>query len=68
MSQQIVPASTGTRPTSSITVGKRFRKDLGDLDRLVQSIADIGLVHPIVITSENKLIAGVRRLEAPPVP
>jgi ParB family chromosome partitioning protein len=37
---------------------------LGDFDALVHSIADVGLLHPIVIDSKNRLLAGYRRLEA----
>ena len=48
----------------SIKVGKRARVDLGDLTDLMKSIQDIGLIHPIVVTSERELIAGGRRLEA----
>ena len=48
-----------------IKVGKRYRKDLGDLDALVNSITETGgLLHPIVVTTEHKLIAGQRRLQA----
>lgn len=52
------------RPINVIRVGQRHRKDLGDIKGLAQSIADIGLLHPIVITPDNELIAGQRRLEA----
>jgi N6-adenosine-specific RNA methylase IME4 len=37
---------------------------LGDVQALARSIADIGLLHPLVITSDGYLIAGQRRLEA----
>src|SRR5437764_732820 len=47
-----------------IDVGFRFRKDLGDLRSLADSIADVGLLHPVVVTPEGRLIAGQRRLEA----
>src|ERR1700694_4338539 len=47
-----------------IQVGFRYRKDLGDLRTLAQSIADVGLLHPVVVTPEGRLIAGQRRLEA----
>lgn len=52
------------RKISVIKVGSRFRKDLGDIDGLAKSIAEIGLLHPIVINEKNELIAGFRRLEA----
>lgn len=48
----------------NIVVGDRRRKDLGDIDSLANSIADIGLLHPIVVSLDGKLIAGQRRLEA----
>jgi hypothetical protein len=47
-----------------IKVGERFRKDLGDIDGLAQSIKDVGLLHPIVINENNELVAGHRRIEA----
>ena len=43
---------------------ERFRKDLGDLTELKKSIAEIGLIHPIVVDSNGTLIAGKRRLQA----
>jgi len=43
---------------------ERFRKDLGDLVELKNSIKEIGLIHPIVIDSRGELIAGARRLKA----
>jgi ParB-like chromosome segregation protein Spo0J len=51
-------------PIDSIKVENRFRKVLGDLKPLEESIREIGLLHPIVVNSDFKLIAGVRRLEA----
>jgi len=47
-----------------ICIGKRYRKNLQDIDSLIKSIKDIGLLQPIVVDSENNLIAGYRRLEA----
>ena len=56
---------TDLRSTSSIKIGDaRYRKVLGDIDGLATSIHDIGLLHPIVITPQNELIAGGRRLAA----
>jgi len=48
----------------SITVGQRFRRDVGDIDGLAQSIRDLGLLHPIIIRSDGRLLAGLRRLLA----
>jgi len=47
---------------NKIKVGKRFRKDLGDLSTLKESINKVGLLQPIVIDENNNLIAGERRL------
>jgi len=47
-----------------IQLGFRYRKDLGDLRALAQSIGEVGLLHPVVVTPEGRLIAGQRRLEA----
>ena len=56
---------TDLRPTNAIKIGDgRHRKVLGDIDGLAASIHDIGLLHPIVITPQNELIAGGRRLVA----
>ncbi|MBS3939652.1 MAG: ParB N-terminal domain-containing protein [Actinobacteria bacterium] len=52
------------RPIEAIQVGHRHRRDLGDLDELVASIRDQGLLQPITISPEGTLICGVRRLEA----
>jgi ParB-like chromosome segregation protein Spo0J len=49
---------------SDIKVGKRFRKDLGKIDDLVESIKNNGLIVPVTITKDRVLIAGVRRIEA----
>ena len=47
-----------------IEVGNRARADLGDLADLMASIRTLGLLQPIVVTHDNKLIAGGRRLES----
>lgn len=51
-------------PLDSIIVGERHRRDLGDLDGLARSMAELGLLQPIVIRPEGMLIAGERRLHA----
>lgn len=40
----------------------RIRKDLGDISELCQSIAEVGLIEPIVVSEDFVLIAGWRRL------
>src|SRR6266853_5675984 len=47
-----------------IEIGFRYRKELGDVRALADSIAEVGLLHPIVVTPEGRLIAGQRRLQA----
>lgn len=47
-----------------IVVGERVRKDLGSLQELADSIRDRGLLQPIVVDSDNNLVAGFRRVEA----
>jgi ParB family chromosome partitioning protein len=49
---------------TDIRLGDRARRDLGSLDDLRDSIADVGLLCPIVIDHEHNLICGHRRLEA----
>jgi ParB family chromosome partitioning protein len=52
------------RPISSILIGMRHRRDLGDVTGLAQSIREVGLLQPIVVTPAGQLIAGERRLAA----
>jgi N6-adenosine-specific RNA methylase IME4 len=51
-------------PVEQIQVGSRNRKDMGDLDALMASIADLGLLQPIVVRPDHVLVAGERRLLA----
>lgn len=50
--------------TESIKVSDRIRKDFGNIEELAQDIAENGLINPPVITPDNVLIAGERRLRA----
>jgi len=47
-----------------IQILDRHRADMGDLTDLAASIATDGLLHPVVVTTEGRMIAGHRRLEA----
>ena len=47
-----------------VETSTRIRKDPGDLAALENSIRKVGLLNPIVIDEENRLIAGNRRLMA----
>lgn len=51
-------------PIDSIKVGARVRQNLGSITDLAVSIDEVGLLHPIVVTEDNSLIAGARRLAA----
>ncbi len=48
----------------AIIVGHQYRRDLGDLTELCESIDRVGLLAPPVLTPENVLISGNRRLAA----
>jgi len=47
-----------------IIVKKRIRKNLGDITTLAESMKQYGLINPVVIDPEMRLVAGERRLEA----
>ena len=53
---------------SQIKIGKRLRKDPGDIVELAESIKRYGLLSPIILEDLNnghyKLLAGWRRLQA----
>ncbi len=51
-------------PIAEIDIKDRHRKDLGDLQVLADSIAKVGLLHPPVVSTDGKLIAGARRIRA----
>jgi ParB family chromosome partitioning protein len=51
-------------PIEDIKVKKRVRKELGDVAALADSLKHFGQINPVVITKNNVLIAGERRLEA----
>ncbi|MDR2629322.1 MAG: ParB N-terminal domain-containing protein [Spirochaetaceae bacterium] len=51
-------------PISDIKVKKRLRKDMGDIDALADSMKRFGQICPIVLTNNNVLISGGRRLAA----
>ncbi|HDG9605558.1 TPA: ParB N-terminal domain-containing protein [Staphylococcus aureus] len=48
---------------NKVTVGKRIRKDYGDITSLADDIEDRGLINPPVVTPDYELIAGERRLK-----
>ena len=55
---------SATVAISSITIGNRHRRDMGDLWALANSIAEVGLLHPIGALASGELVFGERRLRA----
>lgn len=51
-------------PIAQIVVGERRRLEYGDLHELAASIEQYGLIHPIVVDADGRLVAGERRLKA----
>ena len=49
---------------SEIHIGKRVRSQLGDLNALAESMSRLGLLQPVVLASDYKVLGGVRRIEA----
>jgi N6-adenosine-specific RNA methylase IME4 len=49
---------------SDIIIGDRHRKRMGDIEGLARSIEAVGLLHPVVIDKDCRLIAGERRIRA----
>ncbi len=49
---------------ADIDVRGRTRKEMGDIVGLAASIERLGLLHPVVVTADNKLVVGRRRIEA----
>lgn len=59
---------TNEVPIDTIQVGDRVRVDMGDIDSLVASIKEVGLLQPIALRRGSGrgpiLVAGARRIEA----
>ena len=49
---------------SEIRTDNRFRKELGNIKSLAENIERDGLLYPILITKDRRLIDGYRRLTA----
>ncbi|MBN2108866.1 MAG: ParB N-terminal domain-containing protein [Deltaproteobacteria bacterium] len=47
-----------------IKIKKRIRKEPGNLEPLMKSMQEYGLMNPVVVNSRLELIAGYRRLES----
>lgn len=53
----------GSRAPGAIFVHRVFRRDLGDLTDLAESIQKVGILQPLVIDPSDRLVAGFRRLK-----
>lgn len=51
-------------PIAKIKVGNRYRKDMGDLHELSESIKAKGVLQPITIDFNHQLVTGERRMRA----
>jgi ParB family chromosome partitioning protein len=51
-------------PIKDIIVKKRIRREMGDITSLAESMKRYGQISPIMLSKNNVLIAGGRRLEA----
>jgi adenine-specific DNA-methyltransferase len=51
-------------PLAEIIVNERFRQDLGSIEKLAENLSKRGTFHPLVITSDFRLLAGGRRYAA----
>lgn len=49
---------------SDIIIGERHRKQMGDIEGLARNIEKNGLLHPVVVAPDRRLITGKRRIEA----
>ena len=49
---------------TDVSIGHRYRRDPGDIGALASSIEQVGLLQPIGVTPDYRLIWGHRRLEA----
>ena len=51
-------------PLASISIINRQRQELGDIDDLAESMRHYGLIQPIIVSQDHRLIAGERRFRA----
>ena len=49
---------------ADIQIGDRYRKELGDIEGLADSIKEQGLLQPVGVNAENELVFGERRIRA----
>lgn len=49
---------------NEIKVNEKPKRNLGDTITLENSIKKLGVLHPVIVDPDNRLISGYRRLEA----
>jgi ParB/RepB/Spo0J family partition protein len=49
---------------ADIKIGDRHRREMGDIESLAASIAELGLLHPVVVRPDGTVVAGERRIRA----
>jgi ParB family transcriptional regulator, chromosome partitioning protein len=69
LTQNRIPLSSGANMKIAIDQiqvdeKERIRRDIGDLDSLQNSINTVGLLTPLLVDENNRLLAGYRRLSA----
>lgn len=63
--QQVVPTGTLKQlDVDSILFDNRFREEFGDLETLAESVREKGILQPITVSPDMRLLAGERRLRA----
>jgi len=60
----LADASVAQMPIDSIVVNQNGHGEAGNLDGLVTSIQTRGILQPLIIAPDGRLLAGRRRLEA----
>jgi N6-adenosine-specific RNA methylase IME4 len=58
------PDKPDTVKLAEIRIGKRHRTEVGDVRSLAASIGKVGLLHPVVVDGNGRLVAGARRIAA----
>jgi hypothetical protein len=59
-----VTNNAGLRKIADIKIGTRLRKDLGNIPAFARSFNQVDILQPVVITPNNELVVGGRRLAA----
>lgn len=56
--------SLASKPLSSLTIEQDYREELGDIAELAESIKEKGVLQPITINPDGRILAGRRRFLA----